>query len=79
MNLARVHLNRAVAINPYNSVLLCQLSVVEQALHNNAVVNFLFVHLNLYFESFCLSKAFALLRAYDGIQCFPFSVQICCI
>lgn len=37
VNLARVHLNRAVAINPYNSVLLCQLSVVEQALHNNAV------------------------------------------
>uniref|UniRef100_A0A915PWN8 Cell division cycle protein 27 homolog n=1 Tax=Setaria digitata TaxID=48799 RepID=A0A915PWN8_9BILA len=35
VNLARVHLSRAVAINPFNSVLLCQLSVVEQALHNN--------------------------------------------
>ncbi|VDN19482.1 unnamed protein product [Gongylonema pulchrum] len=38
VNLARVHLSRAVALNPYNSVLLCQLSVVEQALHNNAVI-----------------------------------------
>ncbi|KAL3998322.1 Tetratricopeptide repeat family protein [Acanthocheilonema viteae] len=35
VNLARVHLSRAVAINPFNSVLLCQLSVVEQALHHN--------------------------------------------
>ncbi|VDP17238.1 unnamed protein product [Onchocerca flexuosa] len=38
VNLARVHLSRAVAINPFNSVLLCQLSVVEQALHNNDTV-----------------------------------------
>ncbi|VDM95439.1 unnamed protein product [Thelazia callipaeda] len=35
LNLARVHLTRAVAINPFNSVLLCQLSIVEQSLHNN--------------------------------------------
>lgn len=40
VNLARVHLSRAVAINPYNSVLLCQLSVVEQALHNNDTVKY---------------------------------------
>uniref|UniRef100_A0A0N5AWB8 Cell division cycle protein 27 homolog n=1 Tax=Syphacia muris TaxID=451379 RepID=A0A0N5AWB8_9BILA len=32
---ARFYLRRAVKINPYNSVLLCQLSVVEQSLHNN--------------------------------------------
>uniref|UniRef100_A0A0R3S025 Cell division cycle protein 27 homolog n=1 Tax=Elaeophora elaphi TaxID=1147741 RepID=A0A0R3S025_9BILA len=41
VNLARVHLSRAVAINPFNSVLLCQLSVVEQALHHNDTVKFL--------------------------------------
>lgn len=35
LSLSRIHLNRAVSINPHNSVLLCQLSVVEQALHNN--------------------------------------------
>ncbi|VDD85704.1 unnamed protein product [Enterobius vermicularis] len=32
---ARFYLKRAVSINPSNSVLLCQLSVVEQSLHNN--------------------------------------------
>ncbi|KHN70672.1 Cell division cycle protein 27 -like protein [Toxocara canis] len=33
--LARSYLIRAVNINPYNSVVLCQLSVIEQALHND--------------------------------------------
>ncbi|VDK42705.1 unnamed protein product [Anisakis simplex] len=35
LHLARSYLVRAVHINPYNSVVLCQLSVIEQALHND--------------------------------------------
>ncbi|MFH4980838.1 hypothetical protein AB6A40_007547 [Gnathostoma spinigerum] len=35
--LAQLHLSRAATINPRNSVLLCQLSVVEQSVHNNDV------------------------------------------
>jgi Tfp pilus assembly protein PilF len=31
---ARATLVRAVKINPTNTVLLCQLAVIEQALHN---------------------------------------------
>lgn len=42
LHLARVNLQRAVQINPTNTVLLCQLAVIEQALHcNESAMQFL--------------------------------------
>lgn len=42
LQMARVSLQRAIQINPANTVLLCQLAVIEQALHSNdSVFDFL--------------------------------------
>ena len=39
LSLARYNIMRAVRINPKNTVLLCQLAVIEQALHNQKEVS----------------------------------------
>ena len=40
LSLARYNIMRAVRINPRNTVLLCQLAVIEQSLHNQKEVCF---------------------------------------
>ena len=38
LGLARVNISKAVTLNPRNTILLCQLSVIEQSLRNSVMV-----------------------------------------
>lgn len=44
LQLARIHLQRAVKIHPTNTVLLCQLAIIEQAQHMTESVRFILLY-----------------------------------